>query len=194
MAGFQLFAVRLGSLTEAVRDFVKDQRDFVKSQSDSDRLQREHNEKMEAMMGCILGAFSRNRKTEGPFTLSNFELALAKKGYSQHLRLAILSSVLDGMMSFTFTAADVSGMAILVSQELFNCRNWSIPTLLLTYDYVCTYAGDNCGVRRFLNAIVPIMETDFAFVCMVLNLFLDQEMEDMSSGLPFLASTFRPFH
>ncbi|KAF6831468.1 purine permease [Colletotrichum plurivorum] len=106
--------------------------------------------------------------------------------------VAIPSSVLGGMTTFLFTAVAVSGMAIITKGVPFNRRNRFILTAGLTlgygatlvptyFDNVFTYAGDNRGLRGFLDAIVLIMETGFAitaFVCMVLNLVLDEEIED----------------
>ncbi|OHW92916.1 purine permease [Colletotrichum incanum] len=106
--------------------------------------------------------------------------------------VAIPSSVLGGMTSFLFTAVAVSGMAIITKGVPFNRRNRFILTAGLTlgygatlvptyFDNVFTYAGDNRGLRGFLDAIVLIMETGFAitaFVCMLLNLVLDEEIED----------------
>ncbi|GKT65170.1 uracil-xanthine permease [Colletotrichum tofieldiae] len=106
--------------------------------------------------------------------------------------VAIPSSVLGGMTSFLFTAVAVSGMAIITKGVPFNRRNRFILTAGLTlgygatlvptyFDNVFTYAGDNRGLRGFLDAIVLIMETGFAitaFVCMILNFVLDEEIED----------------
>nr|XP_036576710.1 purine permease [Colletotrichum truncatum]KAF6783503.1 purine permease [Colletotrichum truncatum] len=106
--------------------------------------------------------------------------------------VAIPSSVLGGMTSFLFTAVAVSGMAIITKGVPFNRRNRFILTAGLTlgygatlvptyFDNVFTYAGDNRGLRGFLDAIVLIMETGFAvtaFVCMLLNLVLEEEIED----------------
>ncbi|KAF6822118.1 purine permease [Colletotrichum musicola] len=106
--------------------------------------------------------------------------------------VAIPSSVLGGMTTFLFTAVAVSGMAIITKGVPFNRRNRFILTAGLTlgygatlvptyFDNVFTYAGDNRGLRGFLDAIVLIMETGFAitaFVCMVLNLVLEEEIED----------------
>ncbi|KAI3527401.1 uracil-xanthine permease [Colletotrichum filicis] len=106
--------------------------------------------------------------------------------------VAIPSSVLGGMTSFLFTAVAVSGMAIITKGVPFNRRNRFILTAGLTlgygatlvptyFDNVFTYAGDNRGLRGFLDAIVLIMETGFAitaFVCMFLNFVLDEEIED----------------
>ncbi|KAK2023204.1 uracil-xanthine permease [Colletotrichum zoysiae] len=116
--------------------------------------------------------------------------------------VAIPSSVLGGMTSFLFTAVAVSGMAIVTKGVPFNRRNRFILTAGLTlgygatlvptyFDHVFTYAGDNRGLRGFLDAIVLIMETGFAitaFVCMALNLLLDQELED-TDGHAFVPAT-----
>ncbi|KDN60443.1 putative uracil-xanthine permease [Colletotrichum sublineola] len=106
--------------------------------------------------------------------------------------VAIPSSVLGGMTSFLFTAVAVSGIAIITKGVPFNRRNRFILTAGLTlgygatlvpnyFDHVFTYAGDNRGLQGFLDAIALIMETGFAitaFVCMALNLLLDEEIED----------------
>ncbi|KAK1997604.1 uracil-xanthine permease [Colletotrichum falcatum] len=106
--------------------------------------------------------------------------------------VAIPSSVLGGMTSFLFTAVAVSGMAIVTKGVPFNRRNRFILTAGLTlgygatlvptyFDHVFTYAGDNRGLRGFLDAIALVMETGFAitaFVCMALNLVLEEEIED----------------
>ncbi|OLN96930.1 Uric acid-xanthine permease [Colletotrichum chlorophyti] len=106
--------------------------------------------------------------------------------------VAIPSSVLGGMTSFLFTAVAVSGMAIITKGVPFNRRNRFILTAGLTlgygatlvptyFDNVFTYSGDNRGLRGFLDAIVLIMETGFAitaFVCMALNLVLEEEIEE----------------
>ncbi|TIC91277.1 Uric acid-xanthine permease [Colletotrichum higginsianum] len=119
--------------------------------------------------------------------------------------VAIPSSVLGGMTSFLFTAVAVSGMAIITKGVPFNRRNRFILTAGLTlgygatlvptyFDNVFTYAGDNRGLRGFLDAIVLIMETGFAitaFVCMLLNLVLAEEIEDTEGHdvVPIAGST-----
>ncbi|TDZ19075.1 Uric acid-xanthine permease [Colletotrichum orbiculare MAFF 240422] len=121
--------------------------------------------------------------------------------------VAIPSSVLGGMTSFLFTAVAVSGMAIITKGVPFNRRNRFILTAGLTlgygatlvptyFDNVFTYAGDNRGLRGFMDALVLIMETGFAitaFVCMLLNLTLDEEIEDNEGcGVPPPADVVGP--
>lgn len=57
-----------------------------------------------------------------------------------------------------------------------------IATLVPTYfDNVFSYSGDNKSLQGFLDAIVLVMETGFtvtAFVCMILNLTLEEEIEE----------------
>lgn len=106
--------------------------------------------------------------------------------------VAIPSSVLGGMTSFLFTAVAVSGVAIIAKGVPFHRRNRFILTAGLTLGYgatlvptyfgnVFTYAGGDRGLRGFLDALVLVMETGFAvtaFVCMFLNLVLEEEIED----------------
>ncbi|GKT92372.1 uracil-xanthine permease [Colletotrichum tofieldiae] len=83
--------------------------------------------------------------------------------------VAIPSSVLGGMTSFLFTAVAVSGMAIITKGVPFNRRNRFILTAGLTLGYGATLVPtyfDNTGF-----AIT-------AFVCMILNFVLDEEIED----------------
>ncbi|OHF04640.1 uracil-xanthine permease [Colletotrichum orchidophilum] len=106
--------------------------------------------------------------------------------------VAIPSPVLGGMTSFLFTAVAVSGMAIITKGVPFNRRNRFILTAGLTlgygatlvptyFDKVFTYSGNNHALKGFLDAIVLVMETGFAitaFVCMLLNFVLAEEIED----------------
>ncbi len=58
-----------------------------------------------------------------------------------------------------------------------------VPTY---FDNVFSYSGNNRGLQGFLDAIVLIMETGFcvtAFVCMILNLTLDEELEETDEKL-----------
>ncbi|KAK2055513.1 hypothetical protein LY76DRAFT_607637 [Colletotrichum caudatum] len=92
---------------------------------------------------------------------------------------------------------DITLIVIVKKGVLFNRRNRSIPTPSLTldygttlvptyFDYVFTYGVDNCGLWGLFDAVIPIMETDFAvtaLVCMALNLFLGQELEDTDNHI-----------
>ncbi|PNY22358.1 Uric acid-xanthine permease [Tolypocladium capitatum] len=107
--------------------------------------------------------------------------------------VAIPKPVLGGMTTFLFAAVAVSGMAILFGGVPFNRRTRFILTTGLSlgygatlvpnyFDGVFTYSGGNHALEGFLNAIVLIMETGFAVtaaVCMVLDLVLPAEMEDV---------------
>lgn len=106
--------------------------------------------------------------------------------------VAIPSPVLGGMTTFLFTAVAVSGMAIICRGAEFNRRSRFIltaglalgygATLVPTYfDKVFSYSGDNHAVKGLLDAVVLVMETGFAitaFVCMLLNMILVDEMDD----------------
>jgi uric acid-xanthine permease len=106
--------------------------------------------------------------------------------------VAIPSSVIGGMTTFLFCAVAVSGIAIIVRGVPFNRRNRFILTAGFALGYgatlvpdwfshVFTYSGDNKGLQGFLDAIELIMETGFAVaavVCMILNLWLPEEIED----------------
>ncbi|KAK6860556.1 hypothetical protein PG995_004192 [Apiospora arundinis] len=106
--------------------------------------------------------------------------------------VAIPSAVLGGMTSFLFCAVAVSGIAIITKGVPFNRRNRFVltaalaggygATLVPTYfSHVFTYAGDDRGLRGFLDAIVLVMETGFAvtaFVACFLNLVLPPELEE----------------
>jgi uric acid-xanthine permease len=106
--------------------------------------------------------------------------------------VAIPSSVLGGMTTFLFCAVAVSGMAI-VNRVPFNRRTRFILTASLAlgygatlvptwFSYVFTYDGDNHSLRGFFDAIELVCETGFAitaFVSMILNLTLPEEIEDI---------------
>lgn len=54
------------------------------------------------------------------------------------------------------------------------------------FDNVFSYSGDNKSLQGFLDAIVLIMETGFtvtAFVCMILNLTLEEEIEETDEAM-----------
>lgn len=105
--------------------------------------------------------------------------------------VAIPSAVLGGMTTFLFAAVTVSGIRIISTVE-FTRRNRFILTAGMTvgigatmvpdwFSYVFTYTGDNHALLGFYNAIVLVMETGFAlvaFVTLVLNLVLPEEIED----------------
>lgn len=58
-----------------------------------------------------------------------------------------------------------------------------VPTY---FDNVFSYSGDNKSLQGFLDAIVLVMETGFtvtAFVCMILNLTLEEEIEETDAKL-----------
>ncbi|KAL6711081.1 hypothetical protein ACN47E_006956 [Coniothyrium glycines] len=105
--------------------------------------------------------------------------------------VAIPSAVLGGMTTFLFSAVTVSGIRI-ISTMPFTRRNRFILTAGFTlgfgatlvptwFSYVFTYSGSNRALAGFYDAIVLIMETGFAlvaFVNLVLNLLLPEEIED----------------
>lgn len=105
--------------------------------------------------------------------------------------VAIPSAVLGGMTTFLFSAVTVSGIRI-ISTMPFTRRNRFILTAGFTlgfgatmvpdwFSYVFTYDGSNRALLGFYNAIELIMETGFAivaFVALVLNLILPEEIED----------------
>ncbi|KAI1372376.1 Xanthine/uracil permease [Hypoxylon crocopeplum] len=111
--------------------------------------------------------------------------------------VAIPSAVLGGMTTFLFCAVAVSGIAIITRGVPFNRRNRFIltaglaigygATLVPTYfDNVFSYSGDNRSLQGFLDAIVLIMETGFtvtAFICVILNLTLEEEIEETDEKL-----------
>ncbi|KAI1487372.1 permease family-domain-containing protein, partial [Biscogniauxia mediterranea] len=106
--------------------------------------------------------------------------------------VAIPSAVLGGMTTFLFCAVAVSGIAIITKGVQFNRRSRFILTAGLSLGYgatlvptyfsnVFSYSGDNRSLQGFLDAIVLVMETGFAvtaFVTMILNLTLPEEIED----------------
>ncbi|KAH7379525.1 permease family-domain-containing protein [Pyrenochaeta sp. MPI-SDFR-AT-0127] len=105
--------------------------------------------------------------------------------------VAIPSAVLGGMTTFLFSAVTVSGIRI-ISTMPFTRRNRFILTAGFTlgfgatmvptwFSYVFTYSGPNRALLGFYNAIILIMETGFAlvaFVNLILNLVLPEEIED----------------
>lgn len=107
--------------------------------------------------------------------------------------VAIPSSVIGGMTTFLFCSVAVSGIAIIAKGVHFSRRSRFILTAGLAlgygatlvpnyFDHVFSYAGDNKALQGFLDAIVLVMETGFAvtaLVCMVLNLLLHDEIEDV---------------
>lgn len=53
------------------------------------------------------------------------------------------------------------------------------------FEHVFTYIGDNHALQGFLNAMVLVMQTGFAVtaaVCMLLNLVLAPEAEDIGGS------------
>lgn len=109
--------------------------------------------------------------------------------------VAIPDPVLGGMTTFLFCAVAVSGMAI-VNRVPFNRRTRFILTASLAlgygatlvptwFSYVFTYNGSNHALRGFYDALVLVCETGFAitaFVSMILNLTLPEEIEDTPEG------------
>ncbi|KAL1598842.1 hypothetical protein SLS60_007984 [Paraconiothyrium brasiliense] len=105
--------------------------------------------------------------------------------------VAIPSAVLGGMTTFLFSAVAVSGIRIISTVE-FTRRNRFILTAGFTvglgatlvpdwFSYVFTYSGPNHALLGFYNAIVLVLETGFAivaFINLVLNLILPEEIED----------------
>lgn len=113
--------------------------------------------------------------------------------------VAIPSSVIGGMTTFLFCSVAVSGIAIITRGMPFNRRNRFILTAGLALGYgatlvptwfshVFTYAGNNKSLSSFLDAIVLVLETGFAvtaLVCMLLNLTLPEEIDDINeSAIP----------
>ncbi|OTB17522.1 hypothetical protein K445DRAFT_20867 [Daldinia sp. EC12] len=111
--------------------------------------------------------------------------------------VAIPSPVLGGMTTFLFCAVAVSGIAIISRGVPFTRRNRFILTAGLSIGYgatlvptyfenVFSYSGDNRSLQGFLDAIVLVMETGFAvtaFVCIILNLVLEEEIEETDEKL-----------
>ncbi|KAI0011871.1 Xanthine/uracil permease [Xylariaceae sp. FL0662B] len=111
--------------------------------------------------------------------------------------VAIPSAVLGGMTTFLFCAVAVSGIAIITRGVPFNRRNRFILIAGLSIGYgatlvpnyfsnVFSYQGDNRNLQGFLNAIELVMETGFtvtAFVSMILNLILPEEVEETDEKL-----------
>ncbi|KAJ4407027.1 hypothetical protein N0V91_004193 [Didymella pomorum] len=105
--------------------------------------------------------------------------------------VAIPPAVLGGMTTFLFSAVVVSGIAIIARTEMTR-RNRFILTAGFTlgfgatmvptwFSYVFTYSGDNRALAGFYDAIELVLETGFAFVAfvtLILNLILPEEIED----------------
>ena len=105
--------------------------------------------------------------------------------------VAIPPAVLGGMTTFLFSAVVVSGIAIIARTEMTR-RNRFILTAGFTlgfgatmvptwFSYVFTYSGDNRALAGFYDAIELVLETGFAvvaFVTLILNLILPEEIED----------------
>lgn len=112
--------------------------------------------------------------------------------------VAIPSAVLGGMTTFLFCAVAVSGMSITATMP-FSRRNRFILTASLSvgygatlipdwFEHFFTYSGGG-GLQGLIDAVNLIMETGFAitaFIAIILNLFLDDEIED--SGLEITSS------
>ncbi|KAI2622305.1 Xanthine/uracil permease [Hypoxylon sp. NC1633] len=111
--------------------------------------------------------------------------------------VAIPAPVLGGMTTFLFCAVAVSGIAIITRGVPFNRRSRFILTAGLSIGYgatlvpnyfgnVFSYSGDNKSLQGFLDAIVLVMETGFtvtAFICMILNFLLEEEIEETDEKL-----------
>ncbi|GME84908.1 unnamed protein product [Ambrosiozyma monospora] len=109
--------------------------------------------------------------------------------------VAIPKAVLGGMTSFLFTAVAVSGLRIIASTP-FTRRDRFVLTCSLMFgygatlvptwfDYVFTYSGSNNSLKGFLDAIVLVMETQFAITGVfgvILNLIIPQEFDDNDSA------------
>ncbi|KAI5246649.1 purine permease [Aureobasidium subglaciale] len=105
--------------------------------------------------------------------------------------VAIPSAVLGGMTTFLFASVATSGIRI-ISTIPFTRRNRFILAAALApgfgailvptwFSYVFTYSGSNQALQGFFNAIVLVMEEGFAlaaFIALILNLLLPEEMED----------------
>lgn len=110
--------------------------------------------------------------------------------------VAIPAPVLGGLTTFLFSSVAVSGIRI-ISTVPFTRRNRFILTASLSvgfgailvpnwFTYVFTYTGDNQAKQGFFNAIVLVLETGFAvtaFVSILLNLVLEEEIEDETRSL-----------
>jgi xanthine/uracil permease len=108
--------------------------------------------------------------------------------------VAIPAPVLGGMTTFLFSAVAVSGLRI-ISTVPFTRRNRFILTAALSvgfgatlvpnwFSYVFTYTGGG-SKQGFFNAIVLVLETGFAvtaFLAIILNLFLREEIDDEIIG------------
>lgn len=105
--------------------------------------------------------------------------------------VSIPNSVIGGVTSFLFASVAVSDLRI-ISTAPFSRRNRFILTASLAlgfgatlvptwFSYVFTYSGKNRALLGFYNAIVLVTETGFAltaFVSLILNLILPEEIED----------------
>ncbi|KAL2217835.1 putative purine permease [Thermoascus aurantiacus ATCC 26904] len=105
--------------------------------------------------------------------------------------VAIPAPVLGGMTTFLFSSVAVSGIRI-ISTVSFTRRNRFILTASFAigmgatlvpdwFSYFFTYQGDNRGLQGLLNAVELIMSNGFAitaFIGLILNLFLQEEIED----------------
>jgi xanthine/uracil permease len=122
--------------------------------------------------------------------------------------VAIPSAVLGGMTTFLFSAVAVSGIRIISTIQFTRRNRFiltagmtvglgatlvpeyvSLSLLLFSillkrcswFSYVFTYSGPNHALLGFYNAIVLVLETGFAvvaFINLVLNLVLPEEIED----------------
>ncbi|KAJ9608792.1 hypothetical protein H2200_006563 [Cladophialophora chaetospira] len=157
----------------------------------------------DGLNGCLaalmtitpMSTFAQNN---GVIALTRFFLIVAGifAKFSAAL-VAIPASVLGGMTTFLFCAVAVSGMAI-VNRVPFNRRTRFILTASLAlgygatlvptwFSYVFTYQGSNHALRGFYDALVLVCETGFAitaFVSMILNLTLPDEIEDIPAADP----------
>ncbi|KAJ1324536.1 uric acid-xanthine permease [Microdochium nivale] len=113
--------------------------------------------------------------------------------------VAIPAAVLGGMTTFLFCAVAVSGISIITKGVPFTRRNRFILTAALTLGYGATLVpnyfsrvfasvdttGSNSGLAGLLDAIELIMSSGFAltaFITMILNLTLPEEIEEAGSG------------
>ncbi|KAK6949697.1 hypothetical protein Daesc_009781 [Daldinia eschscholtzii] len=83
-----------------------------------------------------------------------------------------------------FAAALVAIPSPVLGERTNACE---IATLVPTYfENVFSYSGDSRSLQGFLDAIVLVMETGFAvtaFVCIILNLALEEEIEETDEKL-----------
>ncbi|OJJ50727.1 hypothetical protein ASPZODRAFT_54641 [Penicilliopsis zonata CBS 506.65] len=107
--------------------------------------------------------------------------------------VAIPDAVLGGMTTFLFASVTVSGLAI-VGKVPMNRRNRFILTAALSLGYGATLvptwfsyvfgSTSNKNLQGFLDAIELVLETGFAvtaFVSMILNLIMPEEIEAIST-------------